>query len=173
MLLFFGFLDRLVLPLYVVGLGAVVELIRDVAARWGGPRVGFAAAATALISVILADFESRKNWDTIALQHRDHARLADQLNERLSPSARIAAPLGFTYGVHLDRPVYSLRIAVNRARDPAAAEEVIDRYNVDTVFVTSADTKLLSYFRERYGPGDVVGPARVWHVRRSPRPPSG
>lgn len=172
-LIFFGFLDRLIVPIYVVGLGTVVELIRDMAARWGGPRVGFAAAMAALLIVIVVDFEPRKNWHEIASLHRDRTHLASQLNQGLSPSARIATRLGFTYGVYLDRPVYSLHIAVARAGDAAAAEEIIDRYNLDTVVLTtksrgSINAALLSYFGQRYGPGKAIGSTLVWHVRPKP-----
>ena len=85
-----------------------------------------------------------------------------------SADAVLAAGQGFHYGVYLDRPVVSLVHAVRRAHRRDAAEQIIDRYGVNTVVLSplvEPDRRLAPYFIRRYGPGEPAGEARVWRVR--------
>ena len=55
--------------------------------------------------------------------------------------------------MYLDRPVYSLKFAVERAKSIAASEDVIDRYGIDTVLLWSfinPELRLVPYFESKY-----------------------
>jgi hypothetical protein len=167
-LLYFGFGDRLLLPVYALALPAVAETLRDTIARRAGARAGALAAGACLVLLAAFDFQPRRGWDEIERTHREFTALAATLAERVPPRARLASALGFTYGVYLDRPVYSLYPAIARASDPrAAAEAVIARYGVDHVVLWQAvprERELIPYFEERQGPGEPVGPALLWRL---------
>jgi len=166
--LYFVFTDRLALPLFVFALAATVEVVRDVAAKLAGPRAATAAVAVGLTLLIAIDFAPRRDWQRIAASHRAFVEMAAAVEEAIEPEARLAAAQGFHYGVYLRRPVYNLMHAVRRAGRPEAAEQVIDKYGIDTVVLSPlvpADMPLVPYFEERYGPGRPAGPALVWRVR--------
>jgi hypothetical protein len=167
-LLYFGFGDRLLLPVYALALPALAETLRDTIGRRAGARAGALAAGSLLAALAVFDFEPRRGWDEVERTHRDFTALAAALAERVPPRARLASALGFSYGVYLDRPVYSLYPAIARASDPReAAEAVIARYGVDHVVLWPAvprERELIPYFEERHGPGEPVGPALLWRL---------
>jgi hypothetical protein len=165
---YFSFLDRLVLPLYALGLAATVELLRDLFAAIGGTRFATGVTIAALLGLLVVDLEPRQGWRGIETRHRKHEQLAGALEQQLPAGARIGSALGFTYSVYLDRPVHSLLIAIRRAGDPSAAEHIIDAYSLDTILLWPEfkwDRELLPYFEARYGEGETIGGARVWRVR--------
>ena len=166
--IYFVFTDRLILPFFVFALAATVEVLRDLAGRFGGPRAATWVPAGALLLLIAIDMKPHKDWRTIAERHREFASVAASVESILAPDARLAAGQGFHYGVYLDRPVVSLVHAVRRAHRRDAAEQIIDRYGVNTVVLSpliEPDRRLAPYFIRRYGPGEPAGEARVWRVR--------
>ncbi len=165
---YFVFTDRLVLPAYVLAFAAAVEALRDLLRRLLGARVATLVLSLAILSLVAWDFKPRHDWPAIEEQHRAFVELAAAVTERLAPDARLAAGQGLHYGVYLDRPVYSLMHAVRRLGLPDGAEEIIDKYRINTVLLSQLvpqDEALAPYFEERYGPGERAGSARVWRVR--------
>jgi hypothetical protein len=163
---YFVFTDRLVLPVFVLALAATVEALRDVSRWLGGERAARVVPLVALLVLIAVDFHPRRDWRRIETRHRELVATAAAIESAIEPDARLAASRGFHYGVYLNRPVFSLVHAIRRARSYEAAEEVIDRYGIDTVVSSPLVPPDLSpYFLERYGPGTPAGTARVWRVR--------
>ena len=154
MSVYFGFLDRLVLPLYVLGLAATVELLRDLFAAIGGTRFATWVTIAALLGLLVVDLDPRQDWSGIEARHRDHAQLAGALEQQLPAGARIGAPLGFTYSVYLDRPVYSLLIAIRRAGDPSST------------YADTARARGVLGWEPRYGLGDILDTAFRWHQQQ-------
>jgi hypothetical protein len=166
--IYFVFTDRLILPFFVFALAATVGGLRDLAGRFGGPRAATWVPAGALLLLIAIDMQPQKDWKAIEARHRELAALASSIESVLAPDARLAAGQGFHYGVYLDRPVYSLVHAVRRAHRRDAAEQIIDRYGLNTVVLSpliEPDRRLAPYFIRRYGLGEPAGEARVWRVR--------
>lgn len=170
LLVYFGFGDRLLLPVFALSIPAAVEVLRDGLARRLGPRVGIAGAAVALLAVIVTDLSPRQGWGEIERRHRAFVDLASALEEELQPDARLGSALGFNYGVYLERPVWSIYPFMARNADPgASAEAVIDRYDLDAIVLwpeVPRERAIIPYFRDRYGEGQRIGPATLWHVRR-------
>jgi hypothetical protein len=168
---YFVFTDRLALPLFVFGLAATVEVLRGWTARAVGPRAATVLPALVLVLLIAVDFEPRADWPAIEARHEAFVETAEAVERALAPDARLGAGQGFHHSVYLERPVYSLMYAVQRSGRPDAVEEIIDKYHLNTVVLSTLvppDVLLLPYFRERYGPGTVAGSAEVYRVRDPP-----
>jgi hypothetical protein len=165
---YFIFTDRLVLPVYVFALAAMVEILRDSLRRWAGERTALIVPAAALLLLIAIDFKPRHDWPAIEARHRAFGELAASVDGALEPDARLGAGQGFHYGVYLERPVYTLMHAVRRAGRLEAAEQIIDKYELNTIVLSPLvppDQPLVPYFTARYGPGTPAGPALTWRVR--------
>jgi arylsulfatase len=168
--LYFVFTDRLVLPVWLLGFAAAVELVRDAARRFAGGRA--AAAAAALITVLAAvDFAPRPGWRAVEERHARMVETAAAVEAALAADARLASAQGFHFAAYLGRPVYNLIHASRRAGRVDAAELVIDKYGLNTVVLSPAsaqDRPFVEYFERAYGPGQAAGEALVWRVRRRP-----
>jgi hypothetical protein len=166
--LYFVFTDRLALPLFVFGLAASVEVLKEGVTRLAGPRAATIVPCSALALLIAVDFRPRADWPEIEARHRSFLETAAAVERALAPDARLGAAQGFHHSVYLGRPVHSLMYAVERSDRPEAAEEMIDKYHLNTVVLSSlvpADVVLVPYFRRRYGPGTPAGAAEIWRVR--------
>lgn len=170
-----GIVERYTLPLLVFALPAAVELLRGALLRAAGPRLADGILATTLLAGAGVAFTPRMDWPEIQRNHTDLVALTDELARRLPPDARLGAPIGWHLQLFLGRPVYSLRIAATLARSPAAAEGVIDRYDLDTVVMVPDESagpmqgRLEQYFASQYPGGLEVrvggGSARIFRVR--------
>lgn len=165
--LYFGFQDRLALPVFVLVLAALAELAALGSARVLGAARGRSSAAAALLALALLDFRPRERWQEIEKLHGIHGRIGAEVAARLEPDARVASAVGWHLSLYLDRPVWSLLFAARRAQQASAVEAVIDKYAIDTVVLTElseAERTLLPWFRARY-PATQVGVAHVFRVR--------
>jgi|ETNmetMinimDraft_26_1059896.scaffolds.fasta_scaffold27883_2 hypothetical protein len=106
---YFGFAPRLVLPLYVLLLGCVIQ-----AALWSSQRlVGrersqqFVLACLVVLAVV--DFSPREGWQEIRARAADNALLAEYLEQEFAPGEALGSDFGGHLSLALDRPVYSLR----------------------------------------------------------------
>ncbi len=166
---YFGFGARLVLPVFVLTLPAAVEVTRDLAARFAGPRAGVAVAGAALALLIAIDFAPRHDWGEIERDHDELVALSQAVKSAVPADARIGAVIGAHYSVFLDRPVYSLQIAARRANAFEGADRVIEKHAIDTLVLSNRtvfDQQFAGYFRERYGEPERVGPALIWRLHR-------
>ncbi len=133
-LLFFqAFLDRHVLPVYVVALALALEGLVDGLERLRVRRViASAFAALLLAALTLADFNVHDGWDRIRQRHELLRSFADELAPRLAPGERVATYLGWHASVYLDRPVWSLMFAQQRS-GAAGIDEQLAKYAIDVV----------------------------------------
>jgi hypothetical protein len=153
-LLYFGFDDRLLMPVYALAFPAALELVRDVGVRLAGQRRGTLAACSACLAVLALDVAPRADWERIERQHRAFEAIAAGIEQGLEPDARIGAPVSWHYSVYLDRPVWSLQWAGVRAMreggDVAeAVGQVIERYGLNTVVLSPlvpVDTRYMPLF---------------------------
>lgn len=137
LLIYFGFRDRLVLPLYLVLLPAAAEgLLTILRVRIGG-RTAAVMVAVALLALPFLDFRPRAGWDRIEAQHAFYERYAAEVAGVLKPTDRVASPIGWHLSVYLDRPVWSLFFAIRRAQGPGGAWDVISRREIDAVALSS------------------------------------
>jgi len=168
-LTYFGFGGRLVLPIYLLTFPAAVEVGRDLVARVAGARAAPASAAAVLLLLIGLDFAPRLGWDEVEREHRELVEICRIVESSVGPDARLGAVIGAHYSVFLNRPVYSLQVAVRRASTLDAAERVIERNGLNTIVLSDRmliEKALRVYFRQRYGEPLRVGPALIWRVRR-------
>jgi len=168
---YFGFAPRLLLPVYVLALPAAVEVVRDLVDALGrrlvGRRLGFGAAVAALAALIVIDFHPRRDWDRIEQQHQLLAALCEEYAAHLGADDRPGSNRAWHYAVFLERPVYSLELAILRAGNVAAAEGIIDKYHLNKILLSPArvkDREVLSYFEGRYA-NEAGMLARVYRVR--------
>jgi hypothetical protein len=172
--IYFGFDDRLLMPVYVLAFPATVEIVQDVLRRLVGARGATALITAGVLGLCVLDFEPRADWPRIQRQHEAFASVAEAAEGALSPTARVAAPVGWHYGVYLDRDVYSLQWNVIRATRqqrsaPDAMEKTIDARAIDTVLfspLVPTDTSYVPYFRQKGYEELVRDPAAsVFRVR--------
>jgi 4-amino-4-deoxy-L-arabinose transferase-like glycosyltransferase len=168
---YFGFGTRLLLPVYPLALAATVRAMRAAVSRAGGARSAEALPAAVLVLVAALDFRPHDDWGQIRAIHERLQERAAAIASSVDPQARLASGHGFRYALFLDRPVWSLSFATERAGDPAAAEELIERYAIDSVVLAPgdrADRPLLRYFSARHPPARPVADALLFSVSRAP-----
>ena len=172
LLTYFGFQDRLLLPVYLIAFPATVALAREVAVRLLGLRAGTGLTGAILVALLVVDFAPRSGWTRTEAVHRKLADTASAIEGAVGPHARLAAVTGFNLTMWLDRPVYSLHRAVWRARAGAAIEPIIDKYGIDTVVLDSPSHErplIEKHLRQNYGNPRSAGEALVWRVRPGER----
>jgi hypothetical protein len=151
--IYFGFQDRLVLPIFVLAVPAALEALVWIASLRFGATAPRLAACVLVLAVGAHDFGPRDDWPKIQAQHLAYTRFASEVEAQLPPDARAAALVGWHYSVYLNRPVYSLMFAIRRSGSIGGAESVIDKYGINTVILgpfTGTERELMKYFQQRY-----------------------
>lgn len=170
-LVYFDFRARLLLPLFAIAVASTAWMLRDLMRRLASARLAEGALVVVALACAAVDFAPRQDWERIEGQHRSLVARADAVRLAAPPEARLATALGFHDTLFLERPVYSLALAVRRAGSPEAIEAVIDRYGVDTLILSASDaaeSSLLGFVRPRY-PDEVEIAANLFLVRVRPR----
>ncbi len=172
--LYFGFADRLLLPIYVLALPAAAEVVRDVGnlvgrAFRGRARTQFGTvlAAAALVAVLVVDFAPRAHWESAQPRYELLERVTRRFEERLEPDAVLASTRAWHYAVLMERPVYALEFALRRDERPRSIEPILDKYGINTVIVTptrARDQSTIRYLEGRY-PSKKDPIAFVYRVR--------
>jgi hypothetical protein len=151
--IYFGFQDRLVLPIFVLAIPAAIEALVAIAGRRFGQTLSRAGACALVVGVGVHDFAPRAGWPQIEAQHRAFTEFCSDVEAQLPSDARVAAPIGWHYSVYLNRPVYSLMFGMRRAGNIGGAEQVIEKYGINTVILapfTPPERELMKYFEHRY-----------------------
>lgn len=168
---YFGFDDRLCLPVFVLALGALLELAVGGARGLRGTsfgRLGPMALGLFLGAWIALDFHAREGWERTRAQHEAFARIAAEAAPLLHQGDRVGSAVGWHYGVYLERPVFGFHWAMKRVEDDfEEVERVIDRRRVNVVLLSPlvpADQRLIGYFARRY-PGRVERTDSAFVVR--------
>jgi len=167
-LFYFSFVDRLMLPIYIIAFAASVDSFSAVLRLRLGQRMTTGLIGFCLIVWIGADLAPRAGWEQIQRTHEWYNTSMTKLSDVLPPDARLASMRGMHYGVHLGCPVFNLRFGVERARSVEAVEAVIDRHRIDTVMLSPAipmDQAPIEYFRRRYGEPETMEEMLIWRVR--------
>lgn len=155
LLVYFGWRDRLLLPLLPLSMAAVVLSL-------GSRRKGLAAGFVMLVTGLALPAEAP---DRVRLKQLDEARRAQiaAFDAVLPDSARCAALIGWHHSVGLQRPVYSLVFALRRGQtlDGLLAEERIDYVLVGP---EAGEQALLPALRQRLGGGEPAGAGWVFRV---------
>jgi hypothetical protein len=166
--IYFGFRDRLVLPIFILALVAAAECALLLARRVPHARAEIAVAVL-LLALPVLDFRPRASWDRIETAHTVTTELCTALASRLVPGERVAAPVGWHYSVYLDRPVWSLFFGARREGSMQGVEDVIEKRSIDAVVLSPlfpADRAMLPWFREHHGPGEAAGAGFVFRLKR-------
>jgi hypothetical protein len=165
LLVYFGFQDRLILPIYMIALPATVSTLRDIAARALSTRRAGILVGSALALLVAADFAPRARWSLIEAEHQRVQLASHTVAPHLPPGGNIAAWRGFHHGVLLERPIYSLHHSVSRLGAREGVDAVIQRYGIDTIFLTTRGILgVKDYLAERYGPPLRDRGGLVWRV---------
>ncbi len=169
----FAYNDRLVLPVALVGLIALVEGARDLLGRAMPAAAARAILAALLVALLAHDFDPRPGWPRIEADNRARRELADAWNAKLPPDARLASTIGWHWSVFLERPVYSLLFAARRAGGPAGVTPLLSKYGVDAVLMRvdpPDDPAFVGWLEKSLGPPEIVGPpgakGAIFRVRR-------
>jgi LPXTG-motif cell wall-anchored protein len=169
LLVYFGFRDRLALPLWLVVLPAAAEGLLVLVRARAGALIATTVVAVALAVLPFLDFRPRAGWDRIEAEHRFYERYAAEVRAAVPPDQRVASQIGWHLAVFLDRPVWSLFFAARRAGGPEGALEAIERHRIDAVALSpriASDKSIAPWLAARM---DVVwssADAAVLRVRR-------
>jgi hypothetical protein len=177
--LYFGFRERLLLPVFVLALPIVVGVTRQGLRRLVGDRAAGVLLLLPLLLLLLVDFRPRNGWAAIEKKHRAYLDQLGAVAATLAPDSRVGTFSEHnTYSVYLGLPVACFQYAVLRAGNLGAIEQIIDRYALDTIALgihpegagpgSRRDPGTARYLRENYGFGSRVGPATIWRVRPTP-----
>lgn len=161
---YFGFHERLVLPIWAFALVAAVEALLALGARFSefARRLAILVGLAALAAFGPSPWAS---WSRVEAQHTRYAHFAAALQSELAPEARVGAAFGWHYALFLDRPVWTLQLAF--ARDPKNVEKLIAKYRLDAVIVAAYDggaRKFTDYLTEHYGLGKRVDTGLLFRV---------
>jgi hypothetical protein len=181
LLVYFGFRDRLGLPLFVIGWAALAELLCAAQPGAAAPALRRGLVAAGFLVIGALGFRYHEGWAELEREHAAHMEQARAWNALLPADARLATAIGWHHSVYVGRPVYSLYFAIRRkARQADArgakgaarnemqgAEEVIDKYGINTVILDSepSDRSLVPYFQLRYKNGVRAGQGWIFRVR--------
>jgi hypothetical protein len=159
---YFVMLTRLVLPVYLLVLGAVAEAALRAGNRLVPGRV--AALGVTLLVTLLAvyDFDPRAGWKEIERRHALHTSVGRYLASAYPEETALAAVEAAPLSVHAGRPVYGLKPALRRS-GVAGAVEVLRRHGVGAVAVPGSQVRLLAHLTERHPVDERLGP--VWIIR--------
>ncbi len=153
---YFGFAERLLLPVYVVAAPCLLRALGAGLERLARGAPMRPALATGLLLVALWDARPREGWDRIRARHETYARRAAEVTALVPPGARLATSIGHHYSVHLGRPVRSFRVSGRRDPDSStiAAVDAIQRHGVERVFLFEdvvTDATLIQDLGKWYG----------------------
>ncbi len=168
LLIYFDYHARLALPIYVIGLASFLLGARRLLDGLLGPARATGTLAVGLTLLSILDADPGRGHDRIAARHLDLEERCLALARALPPDARLATTVGWHYTMCLERPVFLIAQRVMMEGNAAAAEKVIDRYDVDLVFLdrTKAyDRRFAPYFQAVYGEPKRMGHLDVWRVR--------
>jgi hypothetical protein len=158
---YFGYKPRLLLPVWIFAMPALVELLQDLIRRVAGARAADVLVAAAICAWTAAHFAPRKGWDAIRLEHERLFAECAEIAKRVPEDARLGTPVAWDFAVVLDRPVFSLHYHVRRRGNAAAAtEEMIAKYDLDAVFLDpreARDRDIWRHLLDRYGDGTEDG----------------
>ena len=167
---YFGYRVRLGLPMYVVGLAAWAEVHLALAARFLGMPRARAGVTAALLALTALDFRPRSSRNEIELEFERERAQARAFAEAVPDDSRLGARVGWHYALLLERPIWSLRFAIDRSpkKNVAAMEGVIDKYGLDTVLIgpSKIESFYLPYLTATYGEGERAGEGWVFRVRK-------
>lgn len=169
LLVYFGFRDRLALPLWLVVLPAATEGLAVLLRARVGNVVATTVTGVALASLPFLDFRPRAGWDRIEAQHQFYQRYAAEVAAAVPPDKRVASQIGWHLSVYLDRPVWSLFFAARRAGGPEGALSVIEHHGIDAVALSpriASDRSVAPWLAERMDPIWSSADAAVLRVRR-------
>ena len=99
---------RLLLPVYVLAIGALAESLQWLVARATSPRTA-AACTTALLLVVALAQRAGDPRPNARAEHESLVAATDVVRATTPPDVAIAGDMGAVYALLLDRPVYSLR----------------------------------------------------------------
>lgn len=134
LLVYFGFAQRLVLPIFAIVLSNVAEV--GLLATSRVLSLGRARALVAFLLLVLAvhDFEARPNWQMHIARHRGYVKLAEYLDAEFREDATLAAFNGRHHQVYSGRPVLTLKWAFFRDGIDRV-EEIIAQNGVEGVIL--------------------------------------
>ena len=182
-LFFFGFRERLVLPVFALAVSSAVGVLREgllKLQRNQASHIVTIAGCSCILLVTAFDTSYHQGWNEIESLHIANTQRFEALEAAMGDDARVGV-LGDQkmISVYLEREVPTTHIAVRRAHDLEAIEEIVDKYDLNTIISlenaiktpkknrgTWRDERATSRFlTRRYGEGTQVGIARFWRVR--------
>ena len=117
---------RLLLPVYVIAIGALAEALLWIVARAASLRTATACTAALLLVVALAQRAGDPRPNARA-EHESLVAATDVVRANTPPDVAIAGDMGAVYALLLDRPVYSLRPLSRRGQDAELARLLDER----------------------------------------------
>lgn len=167
LLVYFGFRDRLVLPIYLVALVSACDGVLLAARAAGTARVVSIVLAAVLWVRPLVDFHPRTGWDDLQKAHELYVANAAAVERTLGPDARVATVIGWHWSVYLDRPVWSTFFVARRDGDDAVAA-LLERREIDAVILwprLPSDRGARPWFERTLGAPTVAGEVLVYPTR--------
>jgi hypothetical protein len=163
LLVYFGFAQRLVLPIFAIVLSNVAEV--GLLATSRVLSLGRARALVAFLLLVLAvhDFEARPNWQMHIARHMGYVKLAEYLDAEFRGDATLAAFNGRHHQVYSGRPVMTLKWAFFRDGIDRV-EEIIAQNGVEGVILPRG-RKLGPHFEVRHTRVHRLGEFEVFRIR--------
>ena len=146
--IYFGFMNRLIIPVYALALIAVAQAIRWTVSRWLGERSGAWLTALLVLALAAADFQPTWRWDQARVRSDQFFKTCRAAERRFDENDILAADFGAHFSAELGRPVYTLRWALKRDGVPGALD-LIERYGINSVILdrsTPNNVALLNHF---------------------------
>ena len=132
--IYFGFMNRLIIPLYALVLIATAQALLWSLARFVGKQKSAWIATALVLALAAVDFKPDWRWDQARLRSDQFFKACKAAERRFDAEDTLAADFGAHFSAELDRPVYTLRWSLKRGGPPAALD-FIERYEVDSLIL--------------------------------------
>lgn len=145
--IYFGFMNRLIVPVYALILISVAEALRYLFTRCAGAKKSSWITVALVLSLAVIDFDPSWRWDQARSRSQQFFKACQAANRRFDAEDTIAADFGAHFSVELDRPVYTLRWSLKRGGVPAALD-FIKRHSVSSLILdrsVPSNVKLLNH----------------------------
>ena len=131
---YFAFMPRLVLPLFVLSLVASAEVLQRGLSRALGARASLVVVALLAFTLAALDaIDGARDGERWRRRTESMESLATALEERFPPGTALATGVGWELGVHLEgHRVYSLLMAAQRGGVPAL-HALLERHAIQAV----------------------------------------
>lgn len=143
--IYFGFMNRLMLPVYLVFLPACALVLVQLFGRLLPLVQARALVAALVLGLIAHDYDPRWGWQRMSDKNEIFDLICESARKRFGPNRIMAADFGGHLSVQLQRPVYTLRWVLERDGLQGGLD-LIEKYGINALVLDMDDRQERNLF---------------------------